>query len=84
MTMIETTRLQQELLQLFQDELFLEVGDVEMDLFEEGLLDSLGFVLLLARLESLYGVEVPLDDLDVERFRTIEKIATYVQEAKVV
>lgn len=82
--MIETTRLQQELLQLFQDELFLEVGDVEMDLFEEGLLDSLGFVLLLARLESLYGVEVPLDDLDVERFRTIEKIATYVQEAKVV
>lgn len=81
--MTEAKRLQNELLQLFQDELFLEVGDIEMDLFEDGLLDSLGFVLLLARLESLYGVEVPLDDLDPERFRTIEKIAAYVQGATV-
>ena len=80
MTMIETSRLHDELMQVFHDELFLEVESVETDLLEQELLDSLSFVQLLVRLESRYCVEVPLDELDMERFRTIEKISAYIQE----
>ena len=80
MTMIETSRLQDELMQVFHDELFLEVESVQTDLLEAGLLDSVSFVALLVRLESRYRVEVPLEDLDMEHFRTIEKISAYVQE----
>jgi len=79
MITMETGPLQQELLDLFQDELALRIDSVSQELFAGGLLDSLSFVRLLSELESRYGVEVPLHDMDAETFSTIEKIAAYVQ-----
>ena len=79
MTTIDAGHLQQELLDLFRDELALEIHSVTQELFAEGLLDSLSFVRLLAEIESRYGVEVPLGDLDAETFSTIQKIAAYVR-----
>ena len=79
MTTMDTTRLEQELIDLFRDELALEIDSVSQELFVDGLLDSLSFVRLLSELESRYGVEVPLHDMDAETFSTIEKIAAYVQ-----
>lgn len=78
--MIDTARLQDELLRIFKDALFLEIESTTLDLFEEGILDSLTFVELLVQLENAYGVKVSLEDLDTARFRTIELIADFVQQ----
>ncbi len=56
----------------------IEAPHPDTDLIEAGHLDSLAFVDLLASLESTFGVTVSLDDLDVDAFRTIAKIAAFV------
>ena len=45
---------------------------------DSGLLDSLALVTLLFEVEQEFQVEIPLDSLDVENFRTIERIARLV------
>lgn len=63
---------------LFSDELNLEVPSTELDLFEAGLLDSLKFVELLVKLEQVFAVHVSMEDLEVDNFRSIRKIAGFV------
>lgn len=70
--------LEPQLAGLFRDKLNIEVPSVETDLFDTGLVDSLSFVEFLAQLEEQCGVQVSLDDLDIDRFRTISRIAEFV------
>ncbi|MGH7529185.1 MAG: acyl carrier protein [Gemmatimonadales bacterium] len=51
---------------------------METDLLDTGLVDSLSFVEFLAQLEQNFGVQVSLDDLEIDRFRTISRIADFV------
>lgn len=51
---------------------------IEVDLFETGTIDSLGFVELLLRLEQEFGVRVSVEELDLDHFRTIQRIAEFV------
>ncbi|WEG74288.1 D-alanine--poly(phosphoribitol) ligase subunit DltC [Vagococcus intermedius] len=52
-----------------------EVKDnLEVDLFEEGLLDSLGTVQLLVELEGQCGVTVPVSEFDRDEWTTPQKI----------
>lgn len=66
---------------IFRDEFNIEVPDDDTHLFEEGLLDSLIFVELLVRLEGEFGVSVSLEDLEIEQFRSLSTIASYVDNA---
>ena len=63
---------------IFRDALHLEPPPSDLDLFDTGVLDSLAFVELLLRLEQDFGVAVSVDDLELENFRTIERIAAFV------
>lgn len=63
---------------LFAEEMNLEVPSVEADLIETGLLDSLKFVELVFAIEQQFGVCVSLDDLEIENFRCIARIAEFV------
>ena len=54
----------------------LEVNSIATD--HEHRFDSLVFVDLLARLEETVGVEIDLADLDIDQFRSVEKIAHYL------
>jgi acyl carrier protein len=63
---------------LFRDVLNVEVPTIDTDVIETGLLDSLALVELLAAIEEEFQIELPLDGLDVESFRSIETIAAYV------
>ena len=63
----------------FPDALHLDPPPIELDLFDSGVLDSLAFVELLLRLEQDFGVSVSVDDLELENFRTIERIAAFVE-----
>jgi acyl carrier protein len=50
----------------------------DTDVFESGLLDSLAFVDLLGALEHEFGVTIALDDLEVDNFRSIDRIAEFI------
>ena len=63
---------------LFEERLQVEVPAPETDLFETGILDSLRFVELLAALEEAFGVEVTIEDLELDDFRTVARIARFL------
>jgi D-alanine--poly(phosphoribitol) ligase subunit 2 len=58
--------------------LHLDIPSADMDLFETGALDSLAFVELLFHLEREFGIRVSLDELELDHFRTIGRIAQFV------
>ena len=67
------------LTRIFPEVLHVDPPPVDADLFENGLIDSLAFVELLMKLEQEFGVSVAVDDLEIENFRTIERIAAFVE-----
>lgn len=72
------TNVESRLAALFATRLNVEVPSRETDLIETGLVDSLTFVEFLAQLEQEFGVQVSLEDLDLDHFRTIANIAAFV------
>jgi D-alanine--poly(phosphoribitol) ligase subunit 2 len=67
-----------QIIDLFARDLHVIVPSSEADLLQSGLLDSLGIVELLLRLEARFGVSLSLADLDVDDFRTVSSIAAVV------
>ncbi len=67
---------------IISERLHLEVEGTDVDLFDTGLIDSLAFVELLMALEQEFGVSAGVDDLDLDNFRTIEQIASFVDERR--
>ena len=68
----------QQICELFETELDIVVPDITTDLIEEGLLDSLVFVDLIVRLESLFDVPIPVAELEFDQFRTVTGIAEFI------
>jgi methoxymalonate biosynthesis acyl carrier protein len=64
---------------IFTTALSIEVPSTDADLFETGALDSLAFVELLAGLEQQFGLRITDDDLEVDNFRSIARIAEFVE-----
>jgi len=62
---------------LFAEDMNVRVDSVDSDLLDGGILDSLAFVDLLARLEENFGIRVAIEDLEIENFRSIAKIAAF-------
>jgi D-alanine--poly(phosphoribitol) ligase subunit 2 len=59
---------------VFEDALNVAAPGPDVDIIEAGLIDSLGLVTLLFELEREFDVQLPLETLDVEDFRTIANI----------
>jgi acyl carrier protein len=59
---------------LIREVLSVDVPDSHTDLVEADLLDSLGLVSLIVEIEHEFQLELPLDDLDVDQFRSVERI----------
>jgi methoxymalonate biosynthesis acyl carrier protein len=76
----DATQWQQEIAQLFVKELRVEVPSMEMDLVETGILDSFTFLELLMHLENRFGMRVSMEDLEIDRFRSVVKIAAFVRD----
>ncbi|KPJ22732.1 D-alanine--poly(phosphoribitol) ligase subunit DltC [Streptococcus phocae] len=66
------------------DRLFMEdVSDMlDEDLFDAGVLDSLGTVELIVELESLFNIKVPISEFGREDWNTANKIIQGVEELK--
>ena len=56
----------------------IDVPATSTDLLEAGLLDSLALVTLIVALEETFGVQLPLDDFDVDRFRSVDAMADFI------
>jgi len=76
--MPDLRNLEDQLERLFAEKLNVEVPSVETDLIDTGLVDSLTFVEFLAQLEAGFGIQVSLEDLEIDRFRTIARIAGFI------
>ena len=70
--------LQGQITLFLREETNAEVPSPDVDLVEEGFLDSLTFVALLVYLEETFGLTVGIDDLDMANFCSIMKIAGFV------
>ena len=60
---------------VFEDALHVVAPGPDVDIIEAGLIDSLGLVTLLFELEREFDVQLPLETLDVDTFRTLGNIA---------
>jgi acyl carrier protein len=73
----------ERLLRLFGDELSIDVASPTTDLIETGLLDSLALVELIAAIEQEFNVDLALDALEIDAFRSVESIAAFVEDLEV-
>ena len=66
-------------LQIYREALDIEVGGLDVDVFESGLLDSLGLVMLVAEIEERFGLRIPFETLEIDEFRTVRSLARIVE-----
>ena len=76
--MVVETELVARLTRLFAERLNVEVPASDTELFDTGILDSLRFVELLAVLEEAFGVRVAVNELEIDDFRTLSRIADFL------
>jgi acyl carrier protein len=76
--MINGSELEGRVVELIRDALQVEAPAPDADLIDLGLLDSLAIVTLLAEIEIAFGIELPLDDFEVDCFRTVERMAQFL------
>ncbi|KHD45108.1 D-alanine--poly(phosphoribitol) ligase subunit DltC [Streptococcus hongkongensis] len=64
------------------DRLFMEdVSDIlDEDLFDAGVLDSLGTVELIVELENIFNIKVPISEFGRDDWNTVNKIVEGVEE----
>ncbi len=67
---------------IIRDALGVEVPSADTDLIDTGLLDSLALVSLITEIEQDFGFQLPLDDFDVDAFRTVDRIAEFVARSE--
>ncbi len=67
--------------ELFASRLFVHVESPDADLFEAGILDSLGLVEILFGIEQEFGVAIELAELDLDQFRSINGMAQFLAGA---
>jgi methoxymalonate biosynthesis acyl carrier protein len=75
---LATLQLQYQITELFLEKLNLEVPAPDTDLLETGMVDSLTFVELLLLLEQNFGLDVSIDELEIDNFRSVTSIATFI------
>jgi len=74
--------LEARITRLFADRLQIEVA-ADVDLFAAGIVDSLMFVKLLAALEEHFSIHVSFEELEIDDFRTLHQIASFVTAKQV-
>ncbi len=69
---------QQRIVELIRDTLLVEEPAPELDLIASGLVDSLVLVSLITEIEHEFGFDLPLDEIDLDCFRSPGQIAAFV------
>ena len=78
MTVTDNEVLYTQISAFFAEKLSVGVSSIDADLIRTGILDSLALVELLTYIEKEFGAEISLDDIEIEDFHSIVRIAEYV------
>jgi acyl carrier protein len=78
MTVADPAALVPQVVELIRDVLQVEVPAPDTDLVDAGLIDSLALVTLITEVELEFGIRLPIDDFDLNGFRSAEQIAAVV------
>lgn len=54
----------------------------DTDLLSTGLIDSFGVMRVIAHVQDQFGVEVPMTDMTLENFGTVEAMCAYIRRAR--
>lgn len=76
--MHETDSITAALLDILNREMGLGVTSPDADLFESGILDSFTLVNLLLHIESRFNVTVPLEQLNLDSFRSVGAMTGFI------
>jgi methoxymalonate biosynthesis acyl carrier protein len=62
-----------------KDNLGIEIPAPDVDLIENGLIDSLAFVELLLLIEREFGTPIDLEAVEIDDFRSLASIAAFLE-----
>jgi len=57
---------------------YVKVPSPTTDLLQAGLLDSITLVELIVGIEEQFGIQVPLEEIQSDHYRSVERIADFV------
>jgi acyl carrier protein len=66
------------LMEMFSEDMNVDVPSAEIDLIEAGIMDSLMLVDLLFQIEAKFNISIPLEELDMDNLRSVQSIAVYI------
>lgn len=66
--------------EICEDEVVRE--DLDINLKEEGLMDSLAFVEMLVRIEEIFGISIAPTEVTYEEIDTPNKVISYIENRK--
>jgi acyl carrier protein len=76
--------LEQQIIDIFRDRFETPLASHEVDLLEAGLVDSVKIVELVLALEQRFGVQLPFEELEIDDFRTVPRLAERIARSAVV
>jgi len=81
---MDSQHIQTVLLKYVMQSSVVDVSKIKNDtlLFEEGIFDSMAFVLLIDFIEENFGIKPTDKDLIEENFKSIDAITKYIQNKK--
>lgn len=53
-------------------------NDIEGNLFDNEILDSLGMAFIIPQLEEEFNIEIEVDEIDPDNFETIDMICEFI------
>ncbi len=68
-------KLQQEITAIFVGRFDTRIASHDADLLETGIVDSVRIIELVLELERRFGVSLPFEELEIEDFRTVSRLA---------
>ena len=68
-------QLQQQIADIFAERFETKLESDDVDLLERGIVDSVRIVELVLEIEQRFGVSLPFEELEIEDFRTVLRLA---------
>ena len=79
--MYQQDQLQQQIIEIFRDRFETRLGTDEVDLLEAGIVDSVKIVELVLEIEQRFGVNLPFEELEIDDFRTVPRLAERISRS---
>jgi acyl carrier protein len=72
-----------EIIEIFARSFDTRLASAEVDLIEERFVDSVRLVDLVLEIEQHFGVELPFEELEIEDFRTVSRLAARITRERI-